>query len=61
MHDTLLLLGATGDLARRYLFPSLRNLLRERLLPRSFRIVAVGRTAHGDEGFRQWLRERLAP
>lgn len=59
MHDTLLLFGATGDLARRYLFPSLRNLLRDRLLPPSFRIVAVGRTAHGDEGFRQWLRGEL--
>jgi glucose-6-phosphate 1-dehydrogenase len=27
MHETLLLFGATGDLAQRYLFPSLANLL----------------------------------
>lgn len=59
MHDTLLLFGATGDLASRYLFPSLRNLLRDRLLPGSFRIVAVGRTGHDDDGFREWLRGRL--
>ena len=26
MHDTLLLFGATGDLAQRYLFPSLLRL-----------------------------------
>src|SRR5690625_1660012 len=59
MHDTLLLFGATGDLARRYLFPSLRHLLRDRLLPDTFRVVAIGRTGHGDEGFRNHLRENL--
>ncbi|WP_129136074.1 glucose-6-phosphate dehydrogenase [Luteimonas sp. YGD11-2] len=59
MHDTLLLFGATGDLASRYLFPSLVHLLRDRLLPESFRVIAVGRTPHDDAGFRAWLRERL--
>ncbi|MCD9031276.1 glucose-6-phosphate dehydrogenase [Luteimonas sp. Y-2-2-4F] len=59
MHDTLLLFGATGDLAQRYLFPSLLHLLRDRLLPESFRIVAVGRTEHDDAGFRDWLRGRI--
>jgi glucose-6-phosphate 1-dehydrogenase len=59
MHDTLLLFGATGDLARRYLFPSLLHLLRDRLLPADFRVVAIGRSEHGDEGFRAWLRERI--
>lgn len=59
MHDTLLLFGATGDLAKRYLFPSLRNLLRDRLLPPTFRLVAIGRRDLGDEGFRQWMKERL--
>lgn len=61
MHDTLLLFGATGDLASRYLFPSLTHLLRDRLLPPDFRVVAVGRSDHGDEGFRTWLRGRVAP
>ena len=59
MHDTLLLFGATGDLAQRYLFPSLLHLLRDRLLPASFRIVAIGRTAHADGSFHDWLRERI--
>src|SRR3546814_5448055 len=59
MHDTLLLFGATGDLAHRYLFPSLLHLLRDRLLPDTFRVVAVGRSEHDDAGFKQWLRERL--
>ena len=31
MLDSLLLFGATGDLAQRYLFPSLLHLLRDRL------------------------------
>jgi len=59
MHDTLLLFGATGDLAQRYLFPSLQHLLRDRLLPDTFRVVAVGRTDYDDDGFRAWLRERI--
>ncbi|MFC4821308.1 glucose-6-phosphate dehydrogenase [Dokdonella ginsengisoli] len=60
MHDTLLLFGATGDLAARQLFPSLLHLLRDRLLPEDFRIVAVARHAYDDEAFRAWLGERLA-
>ena len=60
MHDTLVLLGAQGDLSLRYLFPSLRNLLRDRLLPPDFRIVAVGREPLDDAGFRAWLAPRLS-
>ncbi len=59
MHDTLLLFGATGDLAQRYLFPSLQHLLRDRLLPATFRVVAVGRSEYDNDGFRAWLRERI--
>ncbi|WP_149193268.1 glucose-6-phosphate dehydrogenase [Luteimonas suaedae] len=59
MHDTLLLFGATGDLAQRYLFPSLLHLMRDRLLPASFRVIAIGRSEHDDDGFRGWLRERM--
>jgi glucose-6-phosphate 1-dehydrogenase len=60
MHDTLLLFGATGDLATRYLFPSLQHLLRDRLLPASFRVLAIGRSEHDDNSFRDWLRGRIA-
>jgi len=59
MHDTLLLFGATGDLAQRYLFPSLLHLLRDRLLPSSFRIVAIGRTEYEAAEFKAWLREHV--
>ncbi|MCD9125596.1 glucose-6-phosphate dehydrogenase [Luteimonas fraxinea] len=59
MHDSLLLFGATGDLAQRYLFPSLLHLLRDRLLPDEFRVIAIARSEHDDASFHDWLRERL--
>ena len=49
---TFLLFGATGDLARRMIFPSLYNLLSDGLLPDDFRIVASGRSEKDDAGFR---------
>ena len=58
--DTLLLFGATGDLSRRYLFPSLIHLVRDRLLPADFRVVAIGRQEYDHDGFRGWLRQNLA-
>jgi glucose-6-phosphate 1-dehydrogenase len=51
----LLLFGATGDLSTRYIFPSLANLLRDHLLPRDFRVIAVGRQKHTSEDFRESL------
>ena len=60
MIDTLLLFGATGDLAHRYLIPSVLHLLRDRLLPDGFRLIAVGRTEFDDAGFAQSLREKIA-
>ena len=59
VHDTLLLFGATGDLSQRYLFPSLVHLLRDRLLPADFRLIAIGRQDYDQEGFKSWLREQL--
>jgi glucose-6-phosphate 1-dehydrogenase len=59
MHQTLLLFGATGDLAQRYLFPSLANLLRDRLLAPEFRIIAVARHEYSCAAFRQALATGL--
>ncbi len=56
---TLILFGATGDLAHRMLFPSLYNLYSDRLLPDSFHILASGRTAMDDAAFRDSIREAL--
>ena len=59
MHDTLLLFGATGDLAQRYLFPSLLRLLGDGLLPEDFRVRAMALSPHDTEKFRDILRPRL--
>ncbi|WP_345783822.1 glucose-6-phosphate dehydrogenase [Stenotrophomonas sp. YIM B06876] len=59
MHDTLLLFGATGDLAQRYLFPSLLRLLGDGLLPEDFRIRALALSAHDTASFHEILRPRL--
>ncbi|MFN3797277.1 MAG: glucose-6-phosphate dehydrogenase, partial [Sphingobium yanoikuyae] len=50
---TFLLFGATGDLARRMIFPSLYNLLSDGLLPDDFLIIASARTEMDDEAFRE--------
>ena len=56
---TLILFGATGDLAHRMLFPSLYHLFCDGLLPADFRILASGRTAMDDSAFGETVREAL--
>jgi glucose-6-phosphate 1-dehydrogenase len=51
--STLLMFGATGDLARRMLLPSLYGLDADGLLPDDLRIVGTARTELDDEGFRE--------
>ena len=41
---TFVLFGATGDLAKRKIYPALFNLYLNQKLPNSFLIVGVGRT-----------------
>jgi len=56
---TLVILGASGDLARRMLLPSLYNLDADGLLPAALRIIGVARGA-GDAGrWRDEVREGL--
>jgi glucose-6-phosphate 1-dehydrogenase len=63
--STLLLFGATGDLARRMLLPSLYGLDADGLLPDDLRIVGTARTELDDDQFRQRasaaLEEHLPP
>ncbi|WP_155265024.1 glucose-6-phosphate dehydrogenase [Sphingomonas segetis] len=51
--STLLMFGATGDLARRMLLPSLYGLDSDGLLPADLRIIGTARTELGDEAFRE--------
>ncbi len=58
--DTLLLFGATGDLAQRMLLPSLCALHADKLVPAGLKIVGTARSAHDDESFRKFAAEALA-
>ena len=57
--DTLLLLGATGDLAKRMLLPSLYGLHADGLLPPTMRIVASARADMTDEAYRRMAAESV--
>ena len=50
--SALLLFGATGDLARRMLLPSLYALHQDGLLPRDLKIVGTARSALTDQAYR---------
>ncbi len=57
--STLVLFGATGDLARRMLLPSLYGLDCDGLLPEQVRIIGTARTQLDDEAFRAKARDAL--
>ncbi len=57
---TLVVFGATGDLARRKLFPALYNLARDDLLPPGFRLVGCSRSEFSDERFRERVADSVA-
>jgi glucose-6-phosphate 1-dehydrogenase len=57
----LVLFGATGDLAKRKLFPGFFRLYCEGLMPRDFRIIGSGRHSPGDDdAFREIVAEALS-
>src|SRR5437763_9461753 len=51
--STLVMFGATGDLARRMLLPSLYGLDSDGLLPDGLRIIGTARTQLDDSAFRE--------
>ncbi len=57
--STLLLFGATGDLSRRMLLPSLYALHADNLIDAGLRIFGTARSAHTDEEFREFARAAL--
>ncbi|BDI60326.1 glucose-6-phosphate dehydrogenase [Qipengyuania nanhaisediminis] len=57
--DRLLLFGATGDLARRKLLPSLCALCADGLLPEDLTIIGTARSELDDGEFRQMARAAL--
>jgi glucose-6-phosphate 1-dehydrogenase len=55
----LVIIGATGDLTRRKLFPAIYALAARSLLPGRFAIVGVGRTEATDEEFKARMKEAV--
>jgi glucose-6-phosphate 1-dehydrogenase len=56
---TLVIFGATGDLAHRKLLPALYNLAHEGALPERFHLVGVSRSDQEHEEFRAMAREAI--
>jgi glucose-6-phosphate 1-dehydrogenase len=56
---TIVIFGASGDLTRRKLVPSLLHLHRRGRLPRSLRVVGTSRSPYTDGTFRSHLEEGL--
>lgn len=56
---TLVIFGASGDLTRRKLVPSLFHLFINRKTPRDLQLIGFGATPYTDESFRAHLRQAL--
>jgi glucose-6-phosphate 1-dehydrogenase len=57
--ETLILFGATGDLAQRMLLPSLCALHADGLVPKALKIIGTARSAHDDVSYRAFAAEAL--
>jgi glucose-6-phosphate 1-dehydrogenase len=56
---SLVIFGATGDLARRKLLPALYNLAHDGALPEHFRLVGVSRKERDDDDYRAACEEAI--
>lgn len=56
---TFVLFGATGDLAKRKLFPALYNLYLEKKIPHTFSVIGLGRSDWSHEAFRLKVKEAI--
>src|SRR5947209_11594098 len=57
---TLVIFGATGDLAKRKLLPAIYNLAHEGALPERFNLIGVSRSDMPDDEFREQAKESIA-
>src|SRR5215210_6268336 len=56
---TLVIFGASGDLAKRKLLPALYNLAHEGALPERFNLIGAARREQSDDDFREMARESI--
>ncbi len=54
---TLVVFGATGDLARRKLYPAIANNIMSGLLPKDTRLIGTARQVMTDQGYRRLVEE----
>src|SRR4051812_23403690 len=57
---TMVIFGASGDLAKRKLLPAIYNTAHEGALPEAFNLIGVSRGELSDDEFRQQARESIA-
>src|SRR5918912_3357990 len=56
---TMVIFGASGDLAKRKLLPALYNLAHEGALPERFNLIGAARREQSDDDFRDMAREAI--
>jgi glucose-6-phosphate 1-dehydrogenase len=56
---TMVIFGASGDLAKRKLLPALYNLAHEGALPERFNLIGAARREQSDDDFREVARESI--
>ena len=56
---TFVLFGATGDLAKRKIFPALYNLYLDQKLPQSISIIGLGRREMSDKEFQNYVEQSV--
>lgn len=57
--SAFVIFGATGDLSRKKIFPSLSELYKNNLLPQNFKIIAAARSQHTTASFVDTIRENI--
>src|SRR3954464_1595513 len=57
---TMVIFGASGDLAKRKLLPAIYNLAHEGALPEQFNLIGVSRGEMSDDEFADSAREAIA-
>ncbi len=57
---TMVIFGASGDLAKRKLLPAIYNLAHEGALPEQFNLIGVSRGEQSDDDFRKEARDSIA-
>ena len=56
---SIVIFGASGDLTKRKLMPSLYILFKQNRLPEKISVIGVGRTEYSDSNYRDYIRGEL--